>query len=119
MNRAIATLQAGTVGAFILWAGLASVTQAQTPSAADLLSGVQERSIQNTSFSSQRSYGTNEYSQTDADKSAGIKLDQNLQLQVESEREALPIGAYPTDDNAKGNRVQLIYQFDEPTLPIR
>ncbi len=121
MNIAIATIRVALVGVVASLVGVAAGAQAQTPasSPAGVLDGVQERSIQTTSFTSQRSYTTEGYGQPETDKAVGIKLDQNLQLQVNAEREALPIGAYPADDNAKGNRVQLIYQLDESTLPLR
>lgn len=113
MNTAIATL-----GCLAVLTTISTAVYAQsTPfGSADTLQGLEERSVRTLSSTSSRSSSltSNDYSSDTSNQPVGIQIDQNLQLQVKPEQDSSQLGVYPTDDTGKGNRLQLIYEFEEP-----
>ena len=82
---------------------------------ASSLSGLQERSVRQapTPFPSTSFPNQNVQQNSDA---VGLRLNQNLQLRVSSERDKNVSGIYPEDSTATGNRIQLLYQIDSTDL---
>lgn len=86
--------------------------QAETLGSASSLSGLQERSVRQTPAPSSNTSFPNQKVQQNSDV-LGLRLNQNLQLRVSSERDKNLSGIYPEDSTATGNRIQLLYQIDQ------
>jgi hypothetical protein len=92
-----------------------SEQQAQDPStgSANLLRGLQERSVKQFSPTRISSHSTPISKANDASDGLGVQLDRNVQLRVKPETDTSQVGVFPGDNHAKGNQFQLIYQFDD------
>lgn len=91
---------------------LISPSQAVPMGSASSLSGLQERSIRQTSAPSPSTSFPNQNVQQNSE-TVGVRLSTNLQLRISPERDKNVSGVYPEDSTATGNRIQLLYQIDQ------
>jgi hypothetical protein len=86
--------------------------QAVPMGSANSLSGLEERSVQQTPVPSSNPSFSNQTAQSNQE-AVGLRLNSNLQLRVSPERDKNLSGIYPEDSTATGNRIQLFYEIDQ------
>lgn len=113
MHRAFSVL-----GTAIVLASWVPVGYAQTSPEADAssLQGVEGRSIQST-FPEPTKPSVNPQNQTNPDGSTSARslfgLDERIQVRIKPERGSTQSDVFPSNETAKGNQFQLLYQLNQ------